>query len=413
MQTGGPDLTNSNFTGGLVTTSLGEVFATTNRSCQDSNALGVLRSTDQGASWTQLNLGLTSTNVGSLALSKGGNLFAGSHDGVFRYDRTLATWQPSGLSGQTIIMLVATQNGLFAADSCYCRGLYQSFDEGTTWQPTLRGLPGCVNAFVQDGSGNSIAGTGTSGVFKLPAGGTSWQAVNSGLPTSNVSSLALDAGGNLFMGGPAGLFRMNQGAAQWQQLTSGLPSDGIQRIAFGSGARVFVGTFSHGIYVSSDGGSSWSEDNSGIANITPTVGAFAKDSQGFLYVSVGSIVYRSTNSQEVGGTGLAVDAGVQGGVVEDAPLRVGGAVTRPEIINQIRPIYTPLARRARVTGKVIVEAMIDIDGNVSRVRVLRGLPMGLNSAAVDAVQKWKFKPATLEGKAVKVNYVLTVNFPPK
>ncbi|HEX4961392.1 MAG TPA: FG-GAP-like repeat-containing protein [Thermoanaerobaculia bacterium] len=297
MQTSGPDLTNSNFTAGLVTTTLGEVFASTNRSCQDSSALGVLRSTDQGASWTQLNLGLTSTNVGSLALSKGNNLFAGSHDGIFRYDRTLATWEPSGLSGQTIIMLVATQNGLFAADSCYCRGLYQSLDEGATWQPTLGGLPGCVNAFVQDGSGNSFAGTGTSGVFKLPAGGTSWQAVNSGLPTSNVSSLALDAGGNLFMGGPAGLFRMNQGAAQWQQITSGLPSDGIQRIAFGSGARVFVGTFSHGIYVSRDGGSTWSEDNSGIANVTPTVGAFAKDNQGYFYVSVGSIVYRSTSSQ--------------------------------------------------------------------------------------------------------------------
>jgi TonB family protein len=44
------------------------------------------------------------------------------------------------------------------------------------------------------------------------------------------------------------------------------------------------------------------------------------------------------------------------------------------------------------------------------VRVLKGLPMGLDHAAVDAVQKWKFKPATLEGRPVKVYYVLTVNF---
>jgi len=297
METAGPDLTNSTATAGLVTTTLGEVFASTNRSCQDSNALGVFRSTDQGASWTQLNLGLTSTNVGSLALSKGGNLFAGAHDGIYRYDRTLATWKPSGLSGQTIIMLVATQNGLFAADSCYCRGLYQSFDEGSTWQPTAGGLPTCVNAFVQDASGNSFAGTGTSGVFKLPAGGTSWQAVNGGLPTSDVHWLALDAGGNLFMGGPAGLFRMNQGAVQWQQLTSGLPSDGVQRIAFGAGGKVFVGTFSHGIYVSNDGGNTWSVDNSGIADTTPTVGAFAIDNQGYIYSAVGSIVYRSTGPQ--------------------------------------------------------------------------------------------------------------------
>ena len=95
---------------------------------------------------------------------------------------------------------------------------------------------------------------------------------------------------------------------------------------------------------------------------------------------------------------------------EDAPLRVGGAVTRPEIINQVRPVYTELARRARVTGTVIVEAIIDTAGNVTNVRVLKGLPMGLDKAAVEAVQRWKFKPATLEGKAVKVYYVLTVNF---
>ena len=53
---------------------------------------------------------------------------------------------------------------------------------------------------------------------------------------------------------------------------------------------------------------------------------------------------------------------------------------------------------------------IDTAGNVTNVRVLKGLPMGLDKAAVEAVQRWKFKPATLEGKAVKVYYVLTVNF---
>jgi len=44
------------------------------------------------------------------------------------------------------------------------------------------------------------------------------------------------------------------------------------------------------------------------------------------------------------------------------------------------------------------------------VRVLKGQPMGLDKAAVDAVQRWRFKPAMLAGKPVKVYYVLTVNF---
>jgi protein TonB len=59
---------------------------------------------------------------------------------------------------------------------------------------------------------------------------------------------------------------------------------------------------------------------------------------------------------------------------------------------------------------VIVEAIIDKNGNVTNVRVLKPLPMGLDQAAVDAVENWKFKPATLNGKPVDVFYNLTVNF---
>jgi hypothetical protein len=47
---------------------------------------------------------------------------------------------------------------------------------------------------------------------------------------------------------------------------------------------------------------------------------------------------------------------------------------------------------------------------VKNTRVLQGLPLGLDRAAVEAVKTWKFKPATLEGRLVKVYYVLTVNF---
>lgn len=111
-----------------------------------------------------------------------------------------------------------------------------------------------------------------------------------------------------------------------------------------------------------------------------------------------------------GGVPGGTPGGVPGGVVDDAPLRVGGSVKKPELITQIKPVYTELARKARVAGTVIVEAIIDERGNVTNVRVLKGLPMGLDRSAADAVEKWKFRPATLEGRPVKVYYVLTVNF---
>jgi len=95
---------------------------------------------------------------------------------------------------------------------------------------------------------------------------------------------------------------------------------------------------------------------------------------------------------------------------EGAPFRVGGEISRPEILSSTRPVYTELARKARVTGTVIVEAIIDEHGDVKDARVLKGLPMGLDQAALDAITAWKFKPATRGGQPVPVYYVLTVNF---
>lgn len=92
------------------------------------------------------------------------------------------------------------------------------------------------------------------------------------------------------------------------------------------------------------------------------------------------------------------------------PYRVGGEVSRPEKISGSPPVYTEMARKARVTGVVIVEAQIDEEGNVTEARVLKGLPMGLDRSAVEAVTGWKFKPAMRYGQAVPVYYTLTINF---
>ena len=94
----------------------------------------------------------------------------------------------------------------------------------------------------------------------------------------------------------------------------------------------------------------------------------------------------------------------------EGPIMVGGDVKKPERIHDPQPQYTEIARKARIQGVVIVQAIIDKDGNVTNVKVLKGLPMGLDQAAVDAIKKWKFKPATLNGKPVTVYYNLTVNF---
>lgn len=92
------------------------------------------------------------------------------------------------------------------------------------------------------------------------------------------------------------------------------------------------------------------------------------------------------------------------------PIPVGGDVQAPVKTFAPQPQYTEIARKARVQGAVIVQATIDKQGNVTNVKILKSLPMGLGEEAVKAVERWKFTAATLNGKPVEVYYNLTVHF---
>jgi protein TonB len=92
------------------------------------------------------------------------------------------------------------------------------------------------------------------------------------------------------------------------------------------------------------------------------------------------------------------------------PLWVEGNVKPPEKLYAPQPRYTEEARKARIQGVVILQAIVDALGNVTRVQVLKGLPQGLDTSAVDTVQTWKYKPATLEGEPVPVYLNLTISF---
>jgi protein TonB len=85
-------------------------------------------------------------------------------------------------------------------------------------------------------------------------------------------------------------------------------------------------------------------------------------------------------------------------------------VKAPVVVTRVEPVYNETARRARIQGMVIIEAVIDRQGNVTEARVLKTLPLGLDQSALNAVKQWKFRPGTLNGQPVPVYYNLTVNF---
>ncbi|HVR44418.1 MAG TPA: energy transducer TonB [Thermoanaerobaculia bacterium] len=88
----------------------------------------------------------------------------------------------------------------------------------------------------------------------------------------------------------------------------------------------------------------------------------------------------------------------------------GVSVTPPRVLVRVDPIYPAEAKLARVSGLVILEAIINEAGAVENVRVLKGLPFGLDQAALEAVRQWTFSPGTADGKPVSVVFNLTVNF---
>jgi protein TonB len=96
--------------------------------------------------------------------------------------------------------------------------------------------------------------------------------------------------------------------------------------------------------------------------------------------------------------------------VSNEPLQVGGEVLAPVKLSGPPPVYTELARRARIQGTVVLDAVIDREGNVTDVKVVEPLPMGLSESAVEALYQWHFRPGTLRGEAVPVRYRLRVDF---
>lgn len=91
----------------------------------------------------------------------------------------------------------------------------------------------------------------------------------------------------------------------------------------------------------------------------------------------------------------------------DAPISVGSLIEYA--VQKQSPIYPPTARSMRQTGVVRLEVVVDEEGKVAKIQNLSG-PSLLQTAAKDAVKKWKFKPFVRDGQPVKATGYLSFNF---
>ncbi len=109
------------------------------------------------------------------------------------------------------------------------------------------------------------------------------------------------------------------------------------------------------------------------------------------------------------GNGSGIGPG-SGGNMGGGVRKIGGGVSAPQLIFQVEPEFSEEARKAKVAGNVLVTLIVDTTGHPQRVRVLRGIGMGLDEKAIEAVKQYRFKPAMEGGKPVPVEVNVDVNF---
>jgi periplasmic protein TonB len=131
----------------------------------------------------------------------------------------------------------------------------------------------------------------------------------------------------------------------------------------------------------------------GLAN-SPLVGLSMGDGHG-----------TGLGSGDGSGIGPGYGSGTGGG-----PRRVGGAVSAPVLVYQVEPEFSEEARKEKTSGNVLVNLWVDEKGVPSHARVLRGIGMGLDEKALEAVKLYRFKPALENGRPVLVELNVEVTF---
>jgi protein TonB len=128
-----------------------------------------------------------------------------------------------------------------------------------------------------------------------------------------------------------------------------------------------------------------------------------------------------TGERVPGGDPNGTEQGVVGGAFTETPpppplvepervFPVELVSRAPVALSRPVPAYPELARRARVEGIVVLEAVIDRSGDVVDVHIVRDLRLGCGEAAREAVRSWKYEPAMLNGRVVSVRMTVTVRF---
>lgn len=219
-------------------------------------------------------------------------IFAGtSSGGVFRSLDGAHTWRPAntGIAGETVVGIAVgplTPSRLYAATAA--AGVFRSTNRGLSWQACNTGLDTlALRAIAIDPANPAtllVASFG-GGVFRSDDACASWRPYSAGLDDAFVLALATDGGlrarpASFYAGTQSGLFRMQPGSGRWLRI-SPLPWYVQDVLVDPASGAIHLAAPGDGVFVSRDDGRSWTDANTGLADLMVTGLALAPD--GTLY----------------------------------------------------------------------------------------------------------------------------------
>lgn len=251
---------------------------------------GIFRSSNGGVNWIHSSNGFSPVFVPTLASNKSA-LFAGTYgSGVFRSTDNGSSWSQLelGVSDLRISGIVANDSTIFVAADRGA-GVFRSTDNGESWTRTNVGL---INGYVWsilDSPAGVFVGTGGSGVFRSTNNGDSWTQVNQGLTILLIRALTY-VDSRVLVGTLDGVFHFVDGTSRWERSCNGLSSVNITALTVHK-SNLFAGSFGAGVFRSSDSAKTWTRT---ITDLDMEVRAIAMtDSSVIVGTEFG--VYLSTN----------------------------------------------------------------------------------------------------------------------
>jgi photosystem II stability/assembly factor-like uncharacterized protein len=224
---------------------------------------GVFKSTDDGATWALASRGLflQSAAVYQNAVAPGGVLYVSTGIGVFKTTDGAQTWVPvsAGLPGpaQTLAVDPRTPQRVWAGIG---RGrIYLSTDGGATWSLRKKGLPnGPVTQLAVSADGAWVFAATSRGFYRSSDQGLSWLPTTGFRKQARINELVIDAEdpATLYAATTGGLYRSRNRGATWNRIAKNVFPLSVYLITI-QGGRLYAAVFDQGIFLSTDGGTTW------------------------------------------------------------------------------------------------------------------------------------------------------------